>query len=82
MLAGTKEALQEQMRLGQELRRKVERVDEPGEDDSSGGSTEASDDEGGELPQHKMSQRAARKLRAGALDILEGAAHSPHHAFQ
>ena len=73
--AGTKQALDDQLRLGQELRRKVERVDDAcgkADGDSSGSSTEASDDEAeGEAP-NVTSKRAARQMREGALDILKG----------
>ncbi|KAK9812342.1 hypothetical protein WJX73_003829 [Symbiochloris irregularis] len=76
---GTREALDEQLRIGQELRRKVERVEEPGSsgDDSDDG-TDASDQDDGDKPaettggRDKLSQRAAKRMRTGALDILQG----------
>lgn len=73
---GTQEAIAEQLRLGQELRRKVERP-ESGESSGEGfsGTDSASDAEeaavGASGRQH--SRRAAAKIKAAALDIINGA---------
>lgn len=76
---GTKQALDEQLRLGQELKRRVDKVESANgrsgeEGGSSDASTEASDDEAqGEEPRADgISSRARRQLREGALDIIQG----------
>ncbi len=86
---GTQEAIAEQLRLGQELRRKVER---PESGDSSGegssgtdSASDASDVEqlaaGASGRQH--SRRAAAKIKAAALDIINGApAYHPSACVQ
>lgn len=69
---GTKEAIAEQLRLGQELRQKAERMGRPAGSDSDGGgggdsSTDASDDEGGAYG----GRRTTAAARQAAMDILE-----------
>ena len=74
-LAGTKEAIEEQLRLGQELRRKVDRMEPAGgsETDASDADTDAdssgddADDDGS-----KLGKSATAKARAAAAAILEG----------
>ena len=74
---GTKAALEEQLRLGQELRA---RVDKPGSDDEAGSdeasSTDASDDDA-EDASGAAQNRHDNRTRAAALDILQGE-HSLH----
>ncbi|BDA46715.1 probable U3 small nucleolar RNA-associated protein 14 homolog A [Coccomyxa sp. Obi] len=73
---GTQEAIAEQLRLGQELRRKVERPEsESSEDESGSSASEASDgEEAGQADANGRphSRRAAAKLKAAALDIING----------
>ena len=72
--AGKKEALAEQLRLGEELRRRVDRADsvEGSDTDDSNQVSDSSDidsdEDGNESTRHKRS----RKLRDAANDILEG----------
>lgn len=80
MTAGTREAIEEQLRLGQELRRRVDRMspapgsgtDASGESESdSDDSVSGSDAEG--APQgNGLSRKAADEARAAAAAILEG----------
>ena len=72
--AGTRDAIQEQLRMGQELRRKVEAPDNGSEDDSGADSaTDASDDEDGDAAQDlsKPSRKAVAKAKAAAMDIMQ-----------
>ena len=75
-VSGTQEAIAEQLRLGQELRRKVERPgSESSEDESGSSASEASDDEeAGQADANGRphSRRAAAKMKAAALDIING----------
>jgi hypothetical protein len=74
MGAGTQEAITEQLRLGQELRRKVEWPDTESEDESGSSASDVSDEEedaeGAGARPH--SRRAAAKMKAAALDIISG----------
>ena len=81
ILAGTREALAEQLRLGQELRRKVERPDS-GSDASTDASdaSDASDGEraadggsgGGNDGQVGGGRASSARVKAAALDLLQG----------
>jgi hypothetical protein len=80
--AGTREALAEQLRLGQELRRRVERP--ASGSDASTSASDASGDEGGEGEAGggggsgegaaaKRGRGAGARAKAAALDLLHGA---------
>jgi hypothetical protein len=86
--AGTREALAEQLRLGQELRRRVERP--ASGSDASTSASDASGDEGGEAGEGgeveagssevggegavaKRGRGAGARAKAAALDLLHGA---------
>ncbi len=72
--AGTRDAIQEQLRMGQELRRKVEAPGSGSEDDSdSDSATDASGDEGDEAAADlsKPSKKAIAKAKAAAMDIMQ-----------
>ena len=77
-VAGKKEALAEQLRLGEELRRRVDGADsvEGSDTDDSNQPSDSSDidsdQNGNESTRHKRSQ----KLRDAANDILEGKNYS------
>jgi len=63
---GTREAIAEQLRIGQEIRRKVHAFRDKEDSDSSDGSgDDSSDDE-------RRDERLSRKLAAAARDVLEG----------
>lgn len=72
--AGTKAAMDEQLRLGQELRQKMQSMHSSGEDEGSdsdgGGSTDASSASGEE--DEGAGRKAMARTRAAALDILAG----------
>ena len=70
---GTREAIQEQLRTGQELRRKVEAPGSASEDDSGADSaTDASDEEAGAEPDlSKPSKKAMARAKAAAMDIMQ-----------
>ena len=76
-LAGKKEAIAEQLRLGQELRRKVDRIDTVAgsDDDTDTGaetsSSESEDEEGAQPGKRGLSRKAAGKLQSAAAGILE-----------
>ncbi|KAK9806336.1 hypothetical protein WJX72_010623 [[Myrmecia] bisecta] len=75
---GTKAAVTEQLRLGEELRRKVDKADDGSESDSeSDGGTSASEGEGeGKEPAGYAAAKKGRgmsaKAKAAALDLLQG----------
>lgn len=74
LAAGTRDAIQEQLRLGQELRRKVEAPGSASGDDSDGddSATDASDEEdGAQEDLSKPSRKAVAKAKAAAMDILQ-----------
>lgn len=75
-ISGKKEAIAEQLRLGQELRRKVDRVDTVrGSDDesASGSDSSGSDSEdGGPREANGLTKKAAKKVQKAATGILEG----------
>ncbi|GAX85472.1 hypothetical protein CEUSTIGMA_g12888.t1 [Chlamydomonas eustigma] len=76
MDAGTKEALAEQLRLGQSLRRKIEGKDEVNEDSDD----EISSSEGGEdgtLGDVRVKKGLSAKAKAAALDLITGDADAP-----
>jgi U3 small nucleolar RNA-associated protein 14 len=89
--AGTREAVAEQLRLGQELRRRIERPEEGGASDRerSGASSDDDDDDSGSDGSQGAAQpanggdrsRAGRsalaKAKAAALDIINSAHHNP-----
>ncbi len=71
---GTRDAIQEQLRLGQELRRKVEAPGSASMDDSDGedSATDASDGEdAAQEDLSKPSRKAVAKTKAAAMDILQ-----------
>lgn len=74
---GTREAIAEQLRLGEELRRRVDRMDPvSGSDTEASHSTGSSDAEGSEsdgASPSRSSRKASAKTRAAAAAILEGA---------
>ena len=83
--AGTRAAIEEQLRLGQELRQRANQGDQAASGKGEGGSSTEASDEGGsegdddedgdkaaaEGPQSGRSRQQA-KTRAAALDILQG----------
>lgn len=72
--AGTRDAIQEQLRMGQELRRKVEAPGSGSEDNSDTDSaTDASGDEADEAAADlsKPSKKAIAKAKAAAMDIMQ-----------
>ena len=74
LAAGTRDAIQEQLRLGQELRRKVEAPGSASGDDSDGydSATDASDaEDGAQEDPSKPSRKAVAKAKAAAMDILQ-----------
>ena len=80
LLAGTREAVAEQLRLGQELRRKVDRPDSASEDAalSSEDDDSASDAEAGNAGEGtpaggRVGRSALAKAKAAAMDIINGA---------
>ena len=75
---GKKEAIAEQLRLGQELRRKVDRVDTVAgsdEDTDTGAETSSSESEdeaaAAQRPRKGLSKKAAGKLQTAAAGILQ-----------
>ncbi len=63
---GTREAIAEQLRIGQEIRRKVHAFrDKDSSDSSDGSDDDSSDDE-------RRDERLSRKLASAARDVLEG----------
>lgn len=74
---GTKAAIAEQLRLGQELRKRIDRI-QPGGDDSdastSASEDEVSDGEGTTPAESKGGRVMTSKAKTAALDLLEGAA--------
>lgn len=84
-IVGTKEAIAEQLRLGEELRRKVARADSVhGSDtDDSAGGDKSDDDSDDELDHdtedgNKVGKKAENKLRNAATEILEGRIYIIH----
>lgn len=75
LLTGKKEAIAEQLRLGQELRRKVDRVDTVAgsdEDTDTGAETSSSESEDDAQPGKRgLSKKAAGKLQSAAAGILD-----------
>lgn len=79
MVAGTRDAVAEQLRLGQELRRKIDRPedstsDEEGSSDNDDSATDASEAEDGAAARPN-SRRAVAKAKAAYLDMVDGALH-------
>jgi len=63
---GTREAIAEQLRLGEEIRRKVHAFRGEGASDSDDGSDEDSSDD------ERRDERVSRKLESAARDVLDG----------